>query len=148
MKLLRHAKNIVFPGVAAAAAAAASSFITAAPSFDENDTSIEPVYDVAVVGGGVVGLAIARECAVRNYRVALFEKEDCFAAQASSGNSGLGCTGYDSPQGSLERKLLRRSIRPTRTYIDPLDYRTSMSKSVDLSLLRGRRSSWSNSKSC
>ena len=111
MRLLRRAKSFVFPGIAAAAAAAASSFTTAAPSVDENDASVEHIFDVAIIGGGVVGLAIARECAVRNYRVALFEKEDCFAAQASSGNSGLGCTGYDSPQGSLERKLLRRSIR-------------------------------------
>lgn len=30
---------------------------------------------------------------------------------ASSGNSGLGCTGYDAPIGSLERQLLRRSIQ-------------------------------------
>lgn len=33
------------------------------------------------------------------------------AAGASSGNSGIGCTGYDAPRGSLERALLRRSIR-------------------------------------
>lgn len=30
---------------------------------------------------------------------------------ASSGNSGIGCTGYDAPPGSLERRLLRRSIQ-------------------------------------
>lgn len=39
------------------------------------------------------------------------EREDSVAAGASSGNSGLGCTGYDAPVGSLERRLLRRSIR-------------------------------------
>jgi L-2-hydroxyglutarate oxidase LhgO len=41
----------------------------------------------------------------------LLEKEDALAAGASSGNSGLGCTGYDAPVGSLERRLLRRSIQ-------------------------------------
>ena len=69
------------------------------------------VYDVGVVGGGVVGLAVARELAVRGASVVLIEREDTFAAGASSGNSGLGCTGYDAPPGSLERRLLRRSIQ-------------------------------------
>lgn len=47
------------------------------------------VYDAAVVGGGVVGLAVLRELAVRGYRVALIEKEaHLVAGAASSGNSG------------------------------------------------------------
>ena len=66
--------------------------------------------DVVVVGGGVVGLACARECAVRGRSVILLEKEGCVAGGATSGNSGLGCTGYDAPRGSLESRLLRRSI--------------------------------------
>lgn len=41
----------------------------------------------------------------------VLEREDTVAAGASSGNSGLGCTGYDAPKGSLESRLLRRSIR-------------------------------------
>jgi glycerol-3-phosphate dehydrogenase len=69
------------------------------------------VFDVAVIGGGVVGLAVARECAMRGHSVVLLEQEDAPAAGASSGNSGLGCTGYDAPVGSLERALLRRSIQ-------------------------------------
>lgn len=67
--------------------------------------------DVAVIGGGVVGLSVARFCAVQGASVVLLEKEDTVAAGVSSGNSGLGCTGYDAPVGSLERKLLRRSIQ-------------------------------------
>ena len=39
-------------------------------------------------------------------------RDRCVAAgAATSGNSGLGCTGYDAPVGSLERRLLRRAIR-------------------------------------
>jgi glycerol-3-phosphate dehydrogenase len=69
-------------------------------------------YDAAVIGGGVVGLAVLREMAVHGYRVALIEKEaHLVAGAASSGNSGIGCTGYDAPAGSLERALLRRSIQ-------------------------------------
>lgn len=69
------------------------------------------VTDVLVIGGGVVGLACARECAVRGKSVLLLEKEGCVAAGATSGNSGIGCTGYDAPRGSLESRLLRRSIQ-------------------------------------
>ena len=58
-----------------------------------------------------MGLAVARDIAVRGHSVCLVEREDAFAAGASSGNSGLGCTGYDAPPGSLERRLLRRSIQ-------------------------------------
>ena len=71
----------------------------------------EEPFDACVVGGGVVGLAVARECAVRGARVCVVEKEESLASGASSGNSGLGCTGYDAPVGSLERQLLRRSIQ-------------------------------------
>jgi len=74
---------------------------------DEDDD----VYDVAIVGAGVVGLAVARFCAFNKMSVVCFEREDVVSAAASSGNSGIGCTGYDAPKGSLERQLLRRSIQ-------------------------------------
>jgi glycine/D-amino acid oxidase-like deaminating enzyme len=74
-------------------------------------TAAHSAFDVAVVGGGVVGLAVAREMAVRGRTVVLLEREDALAAGASSGNSGIGCTGYDAPVGSLERRLLRRAIQ-------------------------------------
>jgi glycerol-3-phosphate dehydrogenase len=78
---------------------------------DCSQPSPSPIYDVAVVGGGVVGLAVARACATTKSSVILIEKEDSVGAGVSSRNSGLGCTGYDAPIGSLERALLRRSIR-------------------------------------
>jgi glycerol-3-phosphate dehydrogenase len=69
------------------------------------------VYDALVVGGGVVGLSVAQNLSARGASVLVLEKDSALAAGASSGNSGLGCTGYDAPVGSLERALLRRSIR-------------------------------------
>ena len=68
-------------------------------------------FDAIVVGGGLVGLSIARTLALLDQSVALIEAAPQPASSpASSGNSGIGCTGYDAPSGSLERRLLRRSI--------------------------------------
>eukprot|EP01084_Bolivina_argentea_P062276 113867_1 len=68
--------------------------------------------DVIVIGGGIVGLSVCRQLLLHNQKVILLEKENNLGASpATSGNSGLGCTGYDAPQGSLERQLLRRSIQ-------------------------------------
>ena len=79
--------------------------LTAAPAASYH------VYDAVVVGGGVVGLSVLRELAVHGHSVALIEKEEhLVAGAASSGNSGIGCTGYDAPAGSVERALLRRAI--------------------------------------
>ena len=49
--------------------------------------SSEPV-DVAILGGGITGAAIAREAARRGFSVALFEKGD-FASGTSSKSSKL-----------------------------------------------------------
>lgn len=46
-------------------------------------------YDVAIIGGGVVGLAVARALAEANkqLRIVIVEKEDSIAAGASSGTT-------------------------------------------------------------
>jgi glycerol-3-phosphate dehydrogenase len=47
-----------------------------------------PTYDVVVIGGGIVGVGIARDAALRGLRTALFEKAD-YAAGTSSKSSKL-----------------------------------------------------------
>jgi glycerol-3-phosphate dehydrogenase len=74
-------------------------------------SSTPPIYDALIIGGGVVGLSVAHTLSSRGATVLLLERDVSLASGASSGNSGLGCTGYDAPIGSLERRLLRRSIR-------------------------------------
>ncbi|RHY42652.1 hypothetical protein DYB34_006902 [Aphanomyces astaci] len=63
------------------------------------------VADVAVIGGGVVGTAVFRELVLRGYNVTLLEKNANVVHGASCGNSGIACTGYDAPEGSLEVRL-------------------------------------------
>jgi len=45
-------------------------------------------FDVAVIGGGVNGCGIARDCALRGLRTLLLEQED-FGAGATGGSSGM-----------------------------------------------------------
>jgi glycerol-3-phosphate dehydrogenase len=66
-------------------------------------------YDVVIVGGGVVGCAIARRLSFTTARVALVEAADDVGEGASKGNTGIATCGADCPPGSLEAELVRRS---------------------------------------
>ena len=62
-------------------------------------------YDVAVVGGGVVGCAIARELSRYRLSVIVLEKESDVARGTSGKNSGVVHTGFNVPRGSLKARL-------------------------------------------
>lgn len=74
------------------------------------------IYDVVIVGGGVVGLAILRAATLQGWRCALVEKEDDLLSWASGSNSGIACTGVDASPGTLERALIRDSISHFRLF--------------------------------
>jgi glycerol-3-phosphate dehydrogenase len=59
-------------------------------------------FDIAVIGGGVVGLAILRRFAMSGLRCVLLERGADILSGASKGNSALLHTGFDAPTGSLE----------------------------------------------
>jgi len=65
------------------------------------------VYDVAVVGGGIVGLATTRELLVRfpHLKVANVEKEDAFNKHQTGRNSGVIHSGIYYKPGSFKAKL-------------------------------------------
>lgn len=58
--------------------------------------------DIAVIGGGVVGLAILRRFALAGFSCVLLERGADILSGASKGNSALLHTGFDAPAGSLE----------------------------------------------
>ncbi|WP_321815164.1 MULTISPECIES: NAD(P)/FAD-dependent oxidoreductase [unclassified Paraburkholderia] len=60
------------------------------------------VYDVAVIGAGVVGCAVARRFALDGARVLMLEKGSDLLSGASKSNSAILHTGFDAPTGSLE----------------------------------------------
>lgn len=62
---------------------------------------VEP-YDVAIVGAGVVGCAIARRLAHHpGLRVALVEAQDDVGQGTSKANTAILHTGFDAVPGSL-----------------------------------------------
>lgn len=60
------------------------------------------VYDVAIIGAGVVGCAMARRFSLEGARVLLLEKGTDILSGASKGNSAILHTGFDAPPASLE----------------------------------------------
>ncbi len=68
-------------------------------------------YDIAVIGGGVVGCAVARRFTLEGARVILMEKAPDILAGASKANSAILHTGFDAPSGSLELACIRQGYR-------------------------------------
>jgi glycerol-3-phosphate dehydrogenase len=64
---------------------------------------------VAVIGGGVVGCAVAHALARRGVQALVLEAQRGLALAASGTNSGILHTGFDSEPGSLETLLILRS---------------------------------------
>ncbi|MEO0344792.1 MAG: glycerol-3-phosphate dehydrogenase/oxidase [Pseudomonadota bacterium] len=72
------------------------------------------VYDIAVIGGGINGAAIAWDATLRGLRVALFERED-FGWATSSNSAKIGHCGMRYLQ-HADLKRLRESMRE-RNYL-------------------------------
>ncbi len=62
-------------------------------------------YDVVVVGGGVIGCAVARELSKYECKVLVLEKEEDVCAGTSKANSGIVHAGYDAKPGTLKAKF-------------------------------------------
>ncbi|TDQ78418.1 glycerol-3-phosphate dehydrogenase [Dongia mobilis] len=67
-------------------------------------------FDIAIIGAGVVGTAIARDLSRFDLRVILLEARADFGDESSKGNSALMTAGFDTPRGTLERQLVTRGF--------------------------------------
>ncbi|MSP50702.1 MAG: FAD/NAD(P)-binding oxidoreductase [Alphaproteobacteria bacterium] len=65
-------------------------------------------FDIAIVGAGVVGCAIARELSRYALRTVLIEARSDLGDGVSKGNSAVLSTGADTPFGTLECRLVAR----------------------------------------
>ena len=63
------------------------------------------MYDVVVIGAGVVGGLIARRLAAYDLRICILEKENDVARGATAANSAIVHAGFDAKEGSLKAKM-------------------------------------------
>lgn len=63
------------------------------------------MFDIIIIGGGVIGCAAAYELTKYNLKVALFEKENDIATGTTKANSAIIHAGYDPLPGSLTARL-------------------------------------------
>ena len=81
----------------------------------------------AVIGGGIVGLAVARELlnSIDGAHVTVFEKETAVARHQTGHNSGVVHAGLYYTPGSLKARLCRRGGELLREYVAERDIRFS-----------------------
>ncbi|SDK02126.1 NAD(P)/FAD-dependent oxidoreductase [Natronincola ferrireducens] len=63
------------------------------------------MFDVAIIGAGVTGAAIARELSKYQLNIVIIEKDNDVANGTTKANSAIVHAGYDATQGTLKAKL-------------------------------------------
>lgn len=74
------------------------------PYFEKGD-NMSRIYDVAVIGAGVVGMSILRELTRYRLKVCSLEKMEDVAEGASKANSGIVHAGYDPIEGTKKARF-------------------------------------------
>lgn len=62
-------------------------------------------YDVVVIGGGVIGCAVARELSRYQLKTCVVEREEDVCSGTSKANSAIVHGGFDAEPGSLKAKI-------------------------------------------
>ena len=75
------------------------------------------IYDIAVIGAGAVGSAIARELSRYQLTVALVESASDVGMGTSKASTAIWHTGFDAKPGTLEATLMRRSYALMSKYM-------------------------------
>ena len=78
------------------------------------------MFDVAVIGGGVIGGTILRELVKYRFSVCLLEKEGDVCMGQSRANSGIVHAGFDAKEGSLKAKFNLLGNKMMKDYAEEL----------------------------
>ena len=78
------------------------------------------MYDVIIVGAGVVGGMLARQLSKYDLKICLLEKENDVAMGASKANSGIVHGGYDPEPGTLKAKLNAEGVEKLYAVADEI----------------------------
>ncbi len=63
------------------------------------------MFDIAIIGAGVVGSFVARELSKYDFKICVLEKEADVAMGATKANSAIVHAGFDAKEGSLKARL-------------------------------------------
>lgn len=74
------------------------------------------VADVAIIGAGLIGAAIARELAGQDLDIVLIEARNDVGDGTSKANTAILHTGFDATPGTLEARLVRRGYALWQEY--------------------------------
>jgi len=85
------------------------------------DFDDDEIFDVAVIGAGVVGCAIFKEFCEQGAKTVLVEKANDILEGASKGNSAILHTGFDAPPESLELECVKRGYSEYMSIKDELN---------------------------
>lgn len=80
------------------------------------------MYDVAIVGAGVIGCSIARALSKFQLNIVLIEKENDVSCGASKANSGIVHGGYDAKHGTLKGHFSRKGNRLFKQLNEELNF--------------------------
>lgn len=78
------------------------------------------MYDVAIIGAGVVGAMTARALAKYNLKICILEKENDVAMGATKANSAIVHAGFDAEEGTLKARLNVRGSEMMKKVTDEL----------------------------
>ena len=87
-------------------------------------------YDVAIIGAGVIGCAIARELSKYKLNVVLIEKENDVAEGISKANSGVIHAGFNVRPGSLKAKFNSEGLSMLPAVADDLGIKYRICKKM------------------
>src|SRR5215211_2785222 len=78
---------------------------------------METIYDIAIIGAGAAGSAIARELSQYELNIVLLESNPDVGMGTSKASTAIWHTGYDATPGTLESRLLKRSYPLMREFM-------------------------------
>lgn len=78
------------------------------------------MYDIAIIGGGVIGCAVARELSRYKLSLVVLEKEDDVCSGSSKANSGIAHAGFDAKPGTNKARFNVLGSKMMKDYCDEL----------------------------
>ena len=92
------------------------------------------MYDIAIIGAGVIGCFLARDLAKYKLNIAVFEKNNDVGNETSNANSAIIHSGYDPLENTLKAKLNRIGNQMYDQICEELDVKMNRIGSITLAL--------------